>query len=122
MPVQYIDTGAGRLAVLPEAEYRRLAEAADESDAAACVDHFRQQMAAGEEELVPAELVKRLLGGENPVRVWREYRGLKSGELAVKAKLSQAYISQLEAGKREGSVGAMKAIADALGVTIDDLI
>jgi DNA-binding XRE family transcriptional regulator len=122
MPLQYIDTNDGRLVVLREADYLRLYEAAEDADAATIIDRFRTKLAAGEEELVPADVVKRLLAGENPVRVWREHRGMKAGELAVKAGLSQAYVSQLEAGKREGSVAAMKSIAEALGVMIDDLV
>ena len=66
--------------------------------------------------------MNRLLAGDNPVRVWREHRGIKVGELATATKLSQAYVSQIEAGKREGSLGAMKAIATALDVTADDLL
>jgi predicted transcriptional regulator len=122
MNVQFIETKEGRLAVLPEAEYMRLAEIAEDTEVGAIIDRFRAKLAAGEEELVPSAVVKRLLAGDNPVRVWREHRGLKAGELAGKSNLSQAYISQIEAGKREGSLGAMKAIAEALEITIDDLV
>lgn len=121
MPVQYIDGPAGRLVVLPEAEYREMAEMLADADAAALIDRFRAKLAAGEEELIPADAANRLLAGESPVRVWRELRGLKTGELAERAGLSQAFVSQIETGKREGSVGALKALAEALGVTLDDL-
>jgi transcriptional regulator with XRE-family HTH domain len=43
-------------------------------------------------------------------------------ELAEKAGISVPYLSQLETGKRKGSLGAMNAIAKALGVTLDDLV
>ena len=42
--------------------------------------------------------------------------------LAEAAGLSQAYIAQIETGKREGRIDAYKAIASALGVDIDDLV
>ena len=122
MVVQFLETPSGRFAVLPEADYQRMAEALDDAEAGAIIDRFRQRLAAGDEELVPANVVNRLLAGENPVRVWREHRGIKVGELATAANLSQAYVSQIEAGKREGSIGAMKAIAAALAVAIDDLL
>ena len=122
MSVQYLDTDAGRLVVLPEADYLRLAEAFADAEAGAVIDQFQQKLAKGEEELVPATVVKRLLAGEVPLRVWRDYRGLKVGELAAHAGLSQAYVSQLETGKREGSLAAMKALANVLSVTVDDLI
>ena len=122
MSVQFLETPTGRLAVLPEAEYRLMAEALEDAEAGAIIDRFRQRLADGEEELIPANFVSRILAGENPVRVWREYRGIKVGELATATKLSQAYVSQLEAGKREGSLAALKAIAAVLRVTVDDLL
>lgn len=122
MSVQFIETASGRLAVLPEAEYRRLSEAYEDAEAGSIIDRFRERLASGEEELIPASVVNRLLTGNNPVRVWREHRGLKTGELAEAAGLSQAYVSQIEAGKREGSIAAMKAISKALNLNIDDLV
>lgn len=61
----------------------------------------------GEEELIPA---------------WREFRDLSSKQLADPAGISQAYLSQIEAGKREGSLGTMKKVADALRIGLDDLV
>ena len=61
-------------------------------------------------------------GGEHPVRVWRDYRGMKSGELAVAAGLAASYLSSIENGKKPGSVKAMKRIAAALNISVDDLI
>jgi len=42
--------------------------------------------------------------------------------LADAAGLSQAYIAQIETGKREGRVDAYRAIANVLKVNIDDLV
>lgn len=39
-------------------------------------DGAKAALAAGEEELVPAEFAKRLIAGESSLRVWREVRGL----------------------------------------------
>lgn len=113
---------SGRLAVLPKGEYLRLAEACEDAECIAIVERFREKLARGEEELIPAAMVERLLAGESRVRVWREHRGLKTGELAEAAGLSQAYVGQFEAGTREGSVKALKAISGALNVTLDDLV
>lgn len=122
MPVQFIDTPSGRFAVLPEEDYRRLAEAAEDMTDLATIERFRQRLAAGEEELVPAAVVKRLLAGEHPLRVWREHRGLSMQALAEAAGLSQAYVSQIETSKREGSLSAVKALAAALNLAVDDLL
>jgi transcriptional regulator with XRE-family HTH domain len=79
-------------------------------------------LTAGEEELIPAEYVYRMLDGESPVAVWREFRGLSAKALADAAGITQAYLSQIESGKRDGTVGTMKKIASALNVSIDDLV
>lgn len=71
---------------------------------------------------VPGDVVARIVGGENPIRVWRQHRGLKLIELAERAGLSHAYLSQLETGKREGSLRAIAAIAWALDVDFDALV
>lgn len=123
MSEQIIVTPAGeRLVVLPEAEFLALREAAEDRDDADAVLRFREKIAAGEEELIPAEIVNRILDGENRVRVWRDHRGMTVRELAAAAGISAPYISQIEGGSRDGSVSAMKKIADALAVGLDDLV
>ncbi|MGE0211055.1 MAG: helix-turn-helix domain-containing protein, partial [Parvibaculaceae bacterium] len=39
-----------------------------------------------------------------------------------KADIAQPYLSQIETGKREGTIRTMKRIAEALGVQLDDLV
>ena len=70
---------------------------------------------------LPVALVKRMLAGEHPVRIWREHRGLTARALAAKAKVDAAYLSQIETSKKPGSVKALKALARALGVDLQDL-
>ena len=70
----------------------------------------------------PQRLRQRLIAGESPVRVWREYRGLSGKELAAQAGVSAPFLSQIETGAREGSIGLIAKIAKALRVTIDDLV
>src|SRR3546814_3871263 len=60
-------------------------------------------------------MVERLLDGENPVRVWREHRGLTVKALAERAGISAAYLSQIEGGQRDGSLDTMRKIAEACG-------
>lgn len=120
MNVQYIDTPAGRFAVIPEAEFRRLTAAEDAADSA-IVREFERKLAAGDEELLPSAMVVRLLAGDSTVKVWREHRGLSAQQLAAKADVSAAHIGQIESGKRDGTVSILRKIADALGVSLDDL-
>jgi DNA-binding XRE family transcriptional regulator len=123
MTKQIITTPNGeRMIVLSEAEYERLVDRLEDAEDIATIRRFEQKLAAGEEEMIPAEYVYRMLEGENPVAVWREYRGLTAKALAETAGITQAYLSQIETGKRDGTVGTMKKIAEALKVTIDDLV
>ena len=62
-----------------------------------------------------------LTGLANPVKVWREYRGLTQDALAAQAGISKAYLCQIETGKREGAIKTLRAISAALQVTVDDL-
>lgn len=114
--------GKPEYAVLPYDEYLELLNEAEMARDVAAYDEVKARLAQGEEELLPGEMVERLIGGENPVRVWREYRGLSGQRLAEAAGISAAYLSQLEAQAREGSVKVLRAIARALKVKIDDLV
>ena len=84
-------------------------------------DEAKRRLDSGEDELIPEEFANRLLDGESPIRVWRELRGLKVKDLVAEAQISSAYLSQIEKGDREGKLGTMRKLADALGVAIDDL-
>ena len=86
------------------------------------VRRFRSALAAGEEELLPADLVDRLLSDENPLRVWREYRGLTIKALAEATGVAPSYLSQIETGKRAGTLETLSRLAAVLGTTIDDLV
>ena len=103
--------------IVPIRDYDQLRDALEDA-----ADHeaLRQSRASGE-EFVPDALVDRL-GGGNPVRVWREYRGLTATALARRAKVSNAQLSAIENGATTGSVQTLRNLADALGVTVDDLL
>ncbi|MEI9888221.1 MAG: helix-turn-helix transcriptional regulator [Rhizomicrobium sp.] len=67
-------------------------------------------------------MFRRILAGEHPVAIWREYRGFELNALAKRAKLSASYLSEIESRNKPGSVSAMRSLAKALGVNIDDLV
>jgi len=83
-------------------------------------DQAKQSLAEGE-ELVPSEVVYAILDGENPIRVWREYRGLTQAQLAGAAGISVSHLEEIESGKRQGTTLALSAIAESLGLDLDDL-
>lgn len=71
---------------------------------------------------LPHEFAMRIVGGEHPVRVWREYRGMSAVALAETARVSKTYLSEIETGKKPGSVEAYKNIASALDVPVDAVL
>lgn len=120
---QIIVTPSGeRLAVLPEADYLALLDAVEDIADHQALRDFRTALATGEEELLPAEMVDRLLDGASPLRVWREYRGLTTHALADAAGIAQAYVSQIENGRRIGTVETLTKLAGALRIRLDDLL
>ncbi len=107
------------MVVLPESDYRALVEAVEDAIDLAAVREFDRKFPAGEEELIPAEIVDRILAGENRVRVWREHRGMSIKTLAEAAGVTPAYLSQVETGKRDGTLETYRKLAAALRVTLD---
>ena len=59
------------MVLIPFEEYQRLIEAAEDAADARAVDEIKRRLATGEEELIPAEVVDRIIDGENKLRVWR---------------------------------------------------
>jgi len=122
MNVQIVKSPSGEeMVILPRAEYDRLVDAVEMAADVAAYDDAVRALREGEEETVPAEFVKAMIEGESLVRLWRKHRGLTLEALAQAAGLSKGYLSQIETGKRVGTIDTLKPIAAALGVTLDDL-
>lgn len=51
----------------------------------------------------------------------RKQKGMSQDELAERADLSSQYISQIETGRKKGSLPTYNKLAKALGVSIDEL-
>lgn len=68
----------------------------------------------------PGQAGQRSLG--DGVRSAREAQGMTLRELARRISVSPSFVSQVELGKANPSVGTLYAIVSALGTTVDDLI
>jgi DNA-binding XRE family transcriptional regulator len=99
--------------ILPAEDYEDMIDVID-------ARAIKARIAAGEESW-PNTVVKALVAGENAVRVFRKHRNLTIADLANKTGLSQPYISEIETGKKTGSIDALKTIAAALNIGLDDL-
>ena len=114
--------GKPEWAVLPYEEYLQLLEQAELLEDIRDFDTINAAIERGDEELIPAEVVYAILDGENPIKVWREYRGLTQQQLSDKAGISKPYLSQIETGKRTGTTEILSAIAKSLDVSLEEVI
>ena len=115
----YDDTGAPAFVVIPYARFRALAPA---TAATALSDEALFDLAQAEKDdrsAVPHDVMIRLIEGENPLKVYREWRGLTQAALARKIAVSKGYVSQVERGTRTLSRKARAAAAKALGILPD---
>ena len=104
MTVKILESkGKPAFAVPPYDEYIALRELAEDAEDAAALARFAERYARGTEETVPAEVVDRLLAGEAPLRVWREFRGVTATQVAAAVQITPAHISKIESGKGEPS-------------------
>ena len=122
MNVQVIEKdGRPEWAVVPYETYRSLLAEAEMLQDIRAYDEAKKAIEEGE-ELVPSEVTYAILDGANPIRVWREHRGLTQQRLAETAGTSVPYLSQIESGKRKGRVAVLAAIAKELGLSLDEVV
>jgi DNA-binding XRE family transcriptional regulator len=122
MNVQIIERdGKPEWAVIPYKVYLRLVAEAEMLQGVRDYDAALEAIEGGE-ETIPSEIVYAILDGANPIRVWREYRGLTQQQLSEAAGISKPYLSQIESGKRTGTTEVLTAIANALNLTLDDIV
>ena len=113
--------GKPEFAVISYADYRHCLELLEDEADARTVAEFHEAYVAGREFTVPDEIMRRELEGESPVKLWREHRGLTQQELAKRAGISKPYLSQIETGKRQGTIDTLSAVARSLDVPLDAL-
>lgn len=71
---------------------------------------------------LPDEVLDLLAARQDtPVKILRKHRGMTQAELAQKSGLSRPYLTEIETGKKDGSMRALKAIAAALDVPVGRL-
>lgn len=122
-PIQITD----ETVTLSRADFDALVEAAEDridlaASAAFDADVKTRGLDAVMAEALPVEAVMRIADGEHRLRVWREHRGFTVRALASAASVSPSYITEMETGKKPGSVRATGRLAKALGIRLDVLL
>src|SRR5437763_7056394 len=119
-------TEAADTVTLTRAEYDALVSRLEDAEDNAAIDRLQAQIekegfAAATADYLSGELVARLVAGEHPIRIWRLHRGLTREALAASAGVSPSYLTEIETGRKPGSLNAMVKLAAALRVSLDDM-
>jgi DNA-binding XRE family transcriptional regulator len=118
MPVMTKSPKGDDIVILSRKEYNRLVVAANEDAVDAAI--AKKAIARNEETLTEAEM-DELLAARTPLAFWRRKRGLTQAQLAKTTGIAQGFLSEIEAGHKTGAVDALRRIASALGVSLDDI-
>ena len=119
-------TEAADTVTLTRAEYDALISRLEDAEDNAAIDRLearieKEGFAAATADYLSGELIARLVAGEHPIRIWRLHRGLTREALAVSAGVSPSYLTEIETGRKPGSLNAMVKLAAALRVSLDDM-
>ena len=80
---------------------------------------YREMTSSDADDSLPTEILDALVARqESPIKILRKYHGLTQAELAEQAGLSRPYLTEIETGKKEGSLRAMKALAAVFDVSV----
>ena len=71
---------------------------------------------------VPHTVAVDIMRGKGAILAFRHYRGMTLRELSQRTGIAVGYLSEVERGRKPGSVSALARIAGALGTTIDALV
>ena len=71
---------------------------------------------------LPDTILQQLtLAQENPIKIIRKYRGMTQKDLAEAAGISRPYLTEIETGRKDGSIRALKSIAGVLDISLEIL-
>jgi DNA-binding XRE family transcriptional regulator len=95
----------------------------DAEDSIAVLEHRLVKATGGAApEMLTSEEATRLIDGENPLKFWREKRGLTVRSLANLAEVSPSLVTEIEGGTKTGSVDTLRKLAHQLKVDLDTLV
>jgi DNA-binding XRE family transcriptional regulator len=116
-------TPAGEaIVILPEAEFERLRELAEDAIDARLIDDSAARLAAGKEEFLSEADLDALRVAPSPLAFWRARRGETAAALARACGLAEEELSALEAGTRTADMTVYGRLARALGIDAEDLV
>lgn len=123
MPVMTKAPNGDEIVILARKEYDQLVAAASEDTAdAAIARRVMARIKSGEEKTLTSAEVDELLASKTPLAFYRKRAGLTQAALAKSAGIAQGFLSEIEAGHKSGDIQTLRKIADALQLSLDDLV
>lgn len=110
------------IVILPEAEFERLRDLAEEAADARSLATSLARLETGTEELLSADDLDSLRAAPTPLAFWRGKRGLSAADLARQTGVPAEHLGSVERGESIGDVQLYRRLARALGVEIEDLV
>jgi DNA-binding XRE family transcriptional regulator len=105
------------MVILTKEEYDRLANLAEEDEEdAAIFDERTAEIESGKVALLPPEVSQMMLRGDRLLKALRKWRNLNQLDLVRLTGLAQGYISDIESGKKKGTIETLRKLALALRV------
>ena len=77
---------------------------------------------ADDDVRIPHIVAIAIIRGESPMSAFRAHLGVTLRDLAQKTGISASHISEIERGRKAGSVTTLARIARAFDTTIDSLV
>ncbi|WP_252179635.1 helix-turn-helix transcriptional regulator [Endozoicomonas sp. 4G] len=114
--------GKPAFVVMPHDEYQAMLEKMEDAEDSEAFRKAKVDLANGNDEILPKHITDRLLNGDNPITVWREYRELSQKQLHELSGVSTSMISQIESGQKTGSIKTIKRLSEALDIDVDDIV
>lgn len=118
MSIQYVEENGEIFVKMPLAEFEQIQDATDVQEA----DTILARIRSGQAEVWPSEVVDRIIEGEPPAKVIREWRGLTLQSVADQAEIPLSVVSGIEEGTEDPRLGALRKLAEVLKVDVDDLV
>jgi DNA-binding XRE family transcriptional regulator len=123
MPVMTKGPQGDDIVILSREEYDQLLAAINED--AADIEILRRSISrveSGEEETFTSDEVDAFLASKTPLAFFRKKRGMSQDTLAKRAGITQSYLSEIEIGRKSGDIRTLRKLADALKVSLDNLV
>ena len=108
--------------ILPEVEFERLRELAEDTLDARAIEESQRHLSAGDEELLDEADLDALRATPSPLAFWRAKRGMTVAALARDSAVPEGQLTTLETGAGTADPAVYERLARALDIAVEDLV